>query len=528
MKMRSKNRKAHGEIENLIYKVQSTNFMSLNQGKEEYTRLLELSLKFRHVYGVALANIYLANYYLLNDYIIQYESCITKAKKIAKDKEYYDILLECYKLEGIHYSNMCDDVAAVSAFFEGAIIADLVKNYLTAAIFYNNIAEFFFESNDNRSAGKYYLKALSLLKGGKDEKSIFYQSYIMINLVNLAYKTKNIKKAKKYLDLVVALHCQKGTLSIYLNIAYVKYYLLIADMDNALSKIQMVLKEIEQLEGGNGIIFPIYMYVMELLVVMKQQDFANWCHDRIKQLLKTANTSDKMKGQKILISYYQTFNIEPVEMYEEFYRVSVEAEKTNQLVNSEWLKNYLLLYQTNKEQENMLKKREDLLVMVDIDELTGLYNRRYYSKLVTKQLHRKDVTILGYIMIDVDYFKEYNDLYGHVQGDVVLQTIGQVLQAHLPIQGAAARYGGDEFSCLLVNTTAKQITDFIMAVQKDLRSHKIVHESNKVSKYISLSFGIVNLANDESLIEKKLLHCADKALYEAKAKGRNTYSFYQE
>ena len=124
-------------------------------------------------------------------------------------------------------------------------------------------------------------------------------------------------------------------------------------------------------------------------------------------------------------------------------------------------------------------------------------------------------------MIDVDYFKEFNDTYGHVQGDVILKSVADSLMDNMPSDVFVARFGGDEFSCMCINKSDDEIINYIKSIQNNIKNKKIEHKGNKNNNYLTLSFGFYNGALTSSMLEK-----ADEALYQSKSKGRNTFSMY--
>jgi len=153
------------------------------------------------------------------------------------------------------------------------------------------------------------------------------------------------------------------------------------------------------------------------------------------------------------------------------------------------------------------------------DELTGLYNRRYFNERLLDEIDRSKryETPISLLMADIDHFKKVNDAHGHPVGDVVLEWIGNQFSSKLRSSDVIARYGGEEFAVLLLNTTKEQAC----AVAEGLR--KTLEESTLPGKphiRLTSSFGVAALIDDASSFEG-LLNRADKALYCAKAQGRN-------
>ena len=161
--------------------------------------------------------------------------------------------------------------------------------------------------------------------------------------------------------------------------------------------------------------------------------------------------------------------------------------------------------------------------LVYIDGLTQIPNRRYFDLYLQQQweqCHKNDQYI-SLILCDIDYFKKYNDTYGHQAGDKCLKQVAQDIYHAARANDLAARYGGEEFVIVLSNTDAKSAVIVAARIGKIVRSRRIPHSSSEVSEYVSLSCGVVstNMSNVSS--PEELIMIADQALYQAKEQGRN-------
>ena len=158
------------------------------------------------------------------------------------------------------------------------------------------------------------------------------------------------------------------------------------------------------------------------------------------------------------------------------------------------------------------------------DELTKLNNRRSflnYFNIIWKQSHRLQLPV-NILMIDVDYFKKYNDSMGHLQGDRALIAIAQCMKNQIKRDtDFVARFGGEEFVCLLPYIEKGNAINFAKELVKSVENKKIYHPMSEISKYITISVGVASVIPDEKNSQTKLLDEADKALYEAKHSGRN-------
>lgn len=157
------------------------------------------------------------------------------------------------------------------------------------------------------------------------------------------------------------------------------------------------------------------------------------------------------------------------------------------------------------------------------DELTNLYNRRKMSSFIEQEIinSRDAVNSVGILMLDVDYFKKYNDYYGHIQGDAALQAIGIVLgEVSEEKDVFAARYGGEEFITIIVNRSQDEVNSIALEIKQRIKRLQIAHKASEVSDLLTTSIGLYYSADKQADIYE-LIKKADDALYEAKVRGRN-------
>jgi diguanylate cyclase (GGDEF)-like protein len=169
---------------------------------------------------------------------------------------------------------------------------------------------------------------------------------------------------------------------------------------------------------------------------------------------------------------------------------------------------------------------QQLQKLADIDGLTQVANRRRFDEYLQQEWQRlkREQGHLSIILCDVDFFKLYNDRYGHLAGDKCLQKIAQTLEKTLKRPADLfARYGGEEFAVILPNTELAGALQVAEMMQSAIRGLKIVHEYSKISPYVTISLGVTSQIPRAKMSPQSLLVAADSALYTAKNKGRNRY-----
>ncbi len=161
------------------------------------------------------------------------------------------------------------------------------------------------------------------------------------------------------------------------------------------------------------------------------------------------------------------------------------------------------------------------------DPLTGLANRRQFDEIKEVEFRRalRQDQPLAVLMCDVDFFKRYNDHYGHAQGDQCLRMVADTLQSVFARAGeVVARLGGEEFVVLLPGVDAEAARRAAVRLQQRLAERELPHEASAVSPYVTFSIGLAVLDPDTMDQFDQLLHRADEALYRAKTHGRNCIS----
>ena len=161
------------------------------------------------------------------------------------------------------------------------------------------------------------------------------------------------------------------------------------------------------------------------------------------------------------------------------------------------------------------------------DPLTSLYNQGYFKFQLEREIEnaRRSKSKISLIMIDVDYFKNYNDLNGHPMGDKVLRNIGNILKNNTREGDLAARYGGEEFAIILINTKLKLAVQKAKQIRRAISEFKFEKEELQPRGNLTISLGVASFPKEAKTAEELLDH-ADKALYKSKNSGRNKVTIF--
>jgi len=175
----------------------------------------------------------------------------------------------------------------------------------------------------------------------------------------------------------------------------------------------------------------------------------------------------------------------------------------------------------SQERDQMLEKLKKLAIT---DGLTKLYNSRYFYKQLDLEVDRfqRYNHSLSLLLIDIDHFKEYNDTYGHLEGDKVLVRLGQIIKSCLRRMDTAHRYGGEEFTVILPETGCDEATIVADRIRSAIKAETFSPVGSK-PLIITVSIGVTEYLTDERI--SAFVQRADKAMYLSKEQGRNRVSF---
>ena len=168
--------------------------------------------------------------------------------------------------------------------------------------------------------------------------------------------------------------------------------------------------------------------------------------------------------------------------------------------------------------------RRQLTDLANVDELTGLGNRRLVNKVLQEEINRARRVggQISLILLDVDFFKNYNDTYGHPAGDTVLQRLADLMQRAATRAGeVVARYGGEEFLLILPGASESSAVRTANRLKELVIEERIPHGTSEVAEFITVSQGVITVSPDANTQPMELVQAVDECLYKAKDSGRN-------
>ncbi|MBU0728902.1 MAG: diguanylate cyclase [Proteobacteria bacterium] len=177
-----------------------------------------------------------------------------------------------------------------------------------------------------------------------------------------------------------------------------------------------------------------------------------------------------------------------------------------------------------KSQQQLAEANKTLQKLSSLDGLTGIANRRHFDEVLSQEWMRsmRYERQLSLILLDIDFFKLYNDNYGHQKGDECLKQVAASLEKSITREtDMIARYGGEEFVAVLPETGEKGAWKIAETMRENIQNMKILHEKSKVNDFVSVSLGVCTTIPIQDSKPEALIEAADQALYAAKEEGRN-------
>lgn len=272
--------------------------------------------------------------------------------------------------------------------------------------------------------------------------------------------------------------------------------------------------DLEWLLEGNQLLQLIYNWSIEqtgdFSLPMFYQDWLK-THQVKAELLAPIFQEDKLWGALIAHRYQQVKNWT-------FEETGVLSRIVNQLA---------IAIQHSELHQKLQTANQKLEHLANTDSLTQIANRRCFDCHIDREWKRlkREQLPLSLILCDIDYFKKYNDFYGHPQGDICLQQVAKAISSVIKRPSdLVSRYGGEEFAIILPNTDLAGVIQVVQMIQQALAELKIPHLQSDCNQYITLSLGISSLVPSADLTPEQFIKIVDLALYDAKDKGRNQYA----
>ena len=469
-------------------------------------------------------------YYLLNDVDKLFRNLSCSLPYLEHSRQ-HGLLARAYNILAITSMNRGNAPFAMDYYLNARMYCEKYKLYDIGIIININIGMLYNNFGEYRQAEKYLEQAYDLLQKNKEIPE--YYSYLLniyIGLGNSCFYQEEYMQAQEYA--LRAKEVCSGHLEELEQIAFACFE---ARLCNAMGKKEECDRNIAIVQKVSDTRMPIldifddlYAYCEMLLDTRKEEEF--W--KLVELLEKMAREAKIIYMQKriltLKIRYYkrQEKNREYLQACGLFFELSEILEKENKYIMTCILDMRYTLEETNHSRKKMEKENRILLEQSQTDALTGIPNRyrlEQHAQKVFEHAIAEKIPVAVEIL-DIDYFKQYNDGYGHQKGDECLKTIAKVLRQFTEKEKNVfcARYGGDEFVILYYGKTSEEILHEAVILRQEILKQKILHQYSPETHVITISQGIHNTIPKERKSVWDYLHSADGALYQAKQCEKNS------
>ena len=457
------------------------------------------------------------------------DSAIQECKKaldITLRNNYEELSLTLYNLIGIIYTHTDDEQGALDYYFKGIKLATRMNDNMMCGALFANIAFLYrkFQAYD---------KAIETLRMAYDivQKASENKMRVAFNDYVYSRELAGIELQRGQPDRAMEILQQVDNLEEHLDdtelIMYAAYYQQKQNKEESLKYLKIVLEQIEK-DDNQFQRISYYFDIIETLLLLEEYEEAEKIAQKAEVVLRGMN----IPGKWVMLAEYEIQIYEKLgdsqkagRAYEMYYKKDVQQSENRKQTEVKRLKKRIELQKEINKRADIEARKIMLVSQSEQDELTKIYNRRGIKRHVgvkfkeTQQLQKS----FSIAIVDVDYFKEYNDTYGHPAGDNILQTIAQILEESVSKAGIVGRYGGDEFLIAIAQRNSAEVEQIICRIREKLKQKAIKNRRSTVSEYVTVSIGAVNVVPERNTLLSEYIHAADHALYEIKKTSKNGF-----
>lgn len=493
----------------------------IQQGKKEEDAVL---LGFGYYY---LARAYFA----LNDYnhFVEY---LNIGIEYQKESAQWSILARSYNLMGMNAVSQGNVTVALDQYLLGLKIGKRHNCEYEMAMIYYNLGQLYMRLEEFDRAIHYFLEAEQLLHKFQSDfqaRKNLIMLYTMLGHCYLALE-KKVEAEKVEAELETWMRGEKlGNIDMIL---IQNFHAQLRHAEGRITERDQFIAEVQKSIETSQIFWEVWEDIFNFgyfLLRLGKYEELKQLFDKVEDKVEQIQVNNmKTEFLRLKIHYYREQKdreayLEACAMLYE-YRERQNKENIAMLRRSAELR--FSLEEAKGKEKMLLKETNMLRERAERDALTGLPNR-YRLKEFAEEIYEKayrEQTNFGIEILDVDYFKQYNDGYGHQKGDECLKAIGEVLMQMMEAEDDifCARYGGDEFVIIYYGKSDEEILRQAVHLRKRILKKKILHDYSPEGKVITISQGIHNTVPREKTYVWDYLHSADGALYQAKQYEKNS------
>ena len=443
--------------------------------------------------------------------IYMYYDILSLSEKVKDYDTKAKIQVKSYEYLGNMYFILEDYNSAIQ-YYEKAIqtpIKNKKENAISKYGSYINRSESYIQLKNYASAEKCSLETEKIIPYLPKNIAVGVKVFRYKNLLLLESGKKDFKKAQEYYDLCLKyLKYDKGSAFInsamYVETAHCEMLYLQGEYEKAIKKLNILLKKDLEEEWG----FDSYINIL-LLKLYRETNQSEKYFETGKNLYKIEKEFTGSLKKDYINFIKNSYVLEQMKKQEKISQIKIIT--LGGFVFLAFISIILGIFQIKK-----LSKKNFT------DALTLVYNRKYMDFIIKKPL-KKPVNV-AIIMVDIDYFKNYNDYYGHLAGDIVIKKTAYILKKNLRKDDIVIRYGGEEFLLILKNADSEIFKAIYKKIAENLKDENIPHENSPISDRVTISVGVCFKHFEKTLNLEENIKEADRALYISKESGRNRFT----
>lgn len=516
----------NARINELMMQLMDMRFTYDRSGFDLLDELVLLSKQENDKYSYAFALTFLAMFHFEYGEFDKTKEYAYLALSIIESNEYKWLKPNIYGILAIYFAYVNDSNLALEYYLKNIDICHECKLYSEEINQLNNLGDLLLGVESYKEALVFFRKAQDTLalEASATSKVVIHLniSKCLLKLDDYKGACENIEIAKNALDAP----------SDMLEGAIITRELAILAYENKVDEFKRKLSLLIELceRNDNGLFFIDLMFeVLPLILPVATQKECERILSIAYEFVKVNNSSSyAVAFAQHIVDFYRRFSPESVlKAYKLYYETVERIAATSNEQRKSMLNNKIDLYESVMKQKRVERENRTLKKLNQLDSLTGLYNKAYINKTLKHYFEDcvENSTSLGLLFVDIDFFKEYNDTYGHLKGDEVLKSVAKVLM--LSSDFKVGRFGGDEFMICCNGKNDEEIEQYIQEVLNKIRDLNIEHKKNKVASFVTLSVGYVNIIPTSDYSRQEYINWADSALYIAK-RQRNTFAQYRE
>ena len=471
-----------------------------------------------------------AEYYWEREDAEQTMHCLEESVKCFLNAGIYEYLGRVYNMMGIASANGGGRLVALSYFYTGILYCEQCGDIYTNAMANCNIAYILLCMKHYKEAKERYRTAIAYFERTKDR--VFGCQHLLQGMIQCGFCYLLLEEYREALGIRKRIRqllqenpeCACQEISRKTFEAACEY--ICGHKEYAEQLLDRLTQEIYLEENVREL--------KEMIVLIADFLYQNQRDRYLELLLRTAEETGIVKNIDIRLDMYpfkSQFLLkhhrvhEYVEYTKEYLELYQQSIRDSHAVMARIMELQERLRTIEMEQREILADNQKLKEIALYDSMTNLPNRTYLNEYLSKQFEEASEkhTPFGVELMDIDFFKEYNDTYGHLAGDGCIEKVSNVLHGVEAPNVFCARYGGDEFMVVYSGLEAEEIETVARNIQEGVRGLNIPHAGSTCSGKVTVSQGIFVKVPEEENREWDFNSMADNALYQAKREGRNCY-----